>query len=313
MAFSLAAVAASFDLLPTWMFLNSASLLSHAAMINVDVPGNANHMLVKWLDLCRLNWWAVNQKAARRYGTSQDKEKDSTYLEGILSRTGYMHSFSLNLVMLVGIAILLLGIWQFCAIKDCVGSWTRHSSLRIFRGRHEPLATNFALRFFYELFLDMCIVIMLTLFFADFSTFGTELQWVIAVVFGVGLILLLIGLTTFFCWNGPYHPGYFAPGSAIASVFGTPLYNPDIRDYYELQRRSRASRLGNWNDMKSLNFSPGLLSAGVAWSWLPGYNAKSPAAEAGDKDVEVEYVDGENPPPTERADPGDRDIVFPVA
>ena len=163
-----------------------------------------------------------------------------------------MHAFSLNLVVMVGIAIFLLAVWQFCAIKDCIGSWTKAWSLRSLRGRHEPIVTNFVLRFAYELFLELCICIMITIFFADFSSFGVELQWVIGIVFCVAAIVLILGLCSFCCWNGPYHPGYFANGSAWASFFGPPKYNPDIRDYYELQRMSRKSRLGNWNDFMSL-------------------------------------------------------------
>ena len=198
------------------------------------MPGNANRLLVKWLDLLRMNWWHVNQNTARRMGVPPTQNKDTTWLEGILSRAGYMHLFSLNLVILVAIAVLLLAMWQCCAIKDCLGSWTNHHRMRILRTRHEPVATNFALRLFYELFLEICICIAITIFFADFSTVSTELQWVIAIVIGISLLVLILGLVSFFCWNGPYHPGYFSAGSAWASVFGPREYNPDVRDYYEL-------------------------------------------------------------------------------
>ena len=86
-----------------------------------------------------------------------------------------MHNFALNLVIMIGIGVFLLAIWQFCAIKDCIGSWTKAWSLRSLRSRHEPFVTNFALRFAYELFLELCICIMITIFFADFSSFGKEL------------------------------------------------------------------------------------------------------------------------------------------
>ena len=314
-AFTILAIVASFDLLPTWMFINSASLLAHTSMINVDVPGNANHLLVKWIDLFRLNWWDVNENTAQRVVVPEQQVKDDTYLEGILTRTGYMHNFSLNLVVMVGVAIFLLAIWQCCAIKDCIGSWTRHWILRPLRGRHEPIVTNFTLRFVYELFLEMCLCITITMVFAGSSdSFGGELQWVIAIALAVGLLLLIMGLVTFCCCNGPYHPGYFARGSAWSSLFGPPRYDPDIRDYYELQRLSRKSRLGNWNDMMSLSFSGGVVSSGFSWSWA--WNEKTSARVEDNpietEEIKVEQVDDEDPedPLTERNDPANRNIVL---
>ena len=94
---------------------------------------------------------------------------------------------------------------------------------------------------------------------------------VISIVLGIGLITLICGLLSLFCWNGPYHPGYFTPGSAWASIFGKPNYNTDIRDYFELQRISRKSRLGNWNDTKAFRQPDNLVSLGFSWSnfWKP--------------------------------------------
>ena len=140
----------------------------------------------------------------------------------MLSFTGYMHAFSLNLIIMVSICIFLLGIWQFCLIKDCVFSWTRSWRFRPLRARHEPLVTNFALRFVYELFLEVCICICITFMFADVSSFGLELQWVIAIVLSVVLALLVFGLISFCCCNGPYHSGYFQSGRALSSCFGPP-------------------------------------------------------------------------------------------
>ena len=74
--FTIVAMVASFDLLPTWMFINSASLLAHTSMINVDFPGNANHLLVKWIDLFRFNWWDVNEKMQERVGIPELQTKD---------------------------------------------------------------------------------------------------------------------------------------------------------------------------------------------------------------------------------------------
>ena len=119
--------------------------------------------------------------------------------------------------------------------------------------------------------------------FADVSSFGVELQWVIAIVLTVVLALLVFRLISFCCCNGPYHSGYFEEGRALSSCFGQPRasenfrnlceykplnkdtgnkyknfsggYNEDIRDFYELQRISRKARLGNWNDFTPLSMS----------------------------------------------------------
>ena len=250
--FTIFTAIAALDLLPTWMFINSLSLIAHTTMIKVNVPGNVNHLFMKFINLFKFNWWEVNEKAADRFSDLKLQEKDLNFLEGMLTFTGYMHAFSINLVIMVAIAIFLLGIWQFCAIKDCLFSWTRSWIFRPLRARHEPIVTNFTLRFVYELFLEMCICICISFMFADTSSFGVELQWVIAIVLAVVIVILIFGLISFCCCNGPYHSGFYLTGRALSSCFGPPAYNDDIRDFAELQRMSRHSRLGNWNDFTPL-------------------------------------------------------------
>ena len=58
--FLIAAVALLFigisgGLLPTWIFINSASLLMHIPLFNTGLPADLHYFLTKYLDLLRLN------------------------------------------------------------------------------------------------------------------------------------------------------------------------------------------------------------------------------------------------------------------
>ena len=61
------AAGAALDLLPTWMFINSLSLIAHTTMIKVSMPGNVNHLFKKYIDLFKFNWWSVNENAADKF------------------------------------------------------------------------------------------------------------------------------------------------------------------------------------------------------------------------------------------------------
>ena len=65
--FTIFTAIAALDLLPTWMFINSLSLVAHTTMIKVNVPGNVNHLFMKYINLFKFNWWEVNDKAADRF------------------------------------------------------------------------------------------------------------------------------------------------------------------------------------------------------------------------------------------------------
>ncbi len=58
----------TWDLLPTWMFINSLSLITHTPLMNTDMPANAHNFLNRYLDLVRLNWDDLNLKTEEAVG-----------------------------------------------------------------------------------------------------------------------------------------------------------------------------------------------------------------------------------------------------
>ena len=121
---------------------------------------------------------------------------------------------------------------------------------------------------------------MIALFFVDLSSFSSEFNWVIAIVVSVSICMLIIGLFTFFCWNGPYQPGYLKEGSAWSTIFGVKAdedetdkyaprkYNKERATDDELRRISRRAWLRDMDDtMSSKRVENTLAARGLSWQW----------------------------------------------
>ena len=94
--------------------------------------------------------------------------------------------------------------------------------------RHGRWCNNFALRFFYEFFLEFCIVVMINLSVLDFSEFSPSFSYLSS----LALILLIAGLTIFVVSllfrNGPYVPGYYQKRTAWNRFWGVRPVDPDF-------------------------------------------------------------------------------------
>ena len=49
-------------LLPTWMFINSISLIVHTPLLAIDMPANLHYFFLKYLDILRLNSKSLNDE-----------------------------------------------------------------------------------------------------------------------------------------------------------------------------------------------------------------------------------------------------------
>ena len=86
----------------------------------------------------------------------------------LLKACGYEHLVAHNL-MLVFAAVALIAItWILLAFKDLIGVLIK-SRRPFMRKRHGKWCNNFALRFFYEFFLEFCIVLLINLSVIEFS------------------------------------------------------------------------------------------------------------------------------------------------
>lgn len=113
--------------------------------------------------------------------------------------------------------------------------------------RHENSCNNFAIRFFYEFFLEFCIVVSINLSVYDFGEFSTDFSYSISIV----LVLLLVGLMFFVLYllfkNGPYVEGFYKKNTALKGTWGVREINHDFDTYAYLKaNKKKNKKRRNW-------------------------------------------------------------------
>ena len=64
--------------------------------------------------------------------------------------------------------------------------------------------SNFFVRFLYLIFLEVCICVLINITVMDQNSFEAGLLWLSSLVIIVLIGLILLIMTSLFCWNGPY-------------------------------------------------------------------------------------------------------------
>ena len=81
-----------------------------------------------------------------------------------------MHFFTQNLVIVSFTGALIIFIWIVLAIKDCICKKPENAyDSKFSRKKHEPHLNNFALRFFYEMFLEFCLCVLINISILEFD------------------------------------------------------------------------------------------------------------------------------------------------
>jgi len=152
-------------LLPTWMFLNTLQLMSHLPLIKSQLPAPAAYFMSQFLDLTRFNLlWPILKSFAIEYGY---------YNEGALNMTFEAYGYASlyiwgNMPSLIVLAFVILAFWIIALLK---GSCTTHTN-RAFEGsvrdifmlnKHAVWMTNFAVRFWYEAYIFVCMSVLISL------------------------------------------------------------------------------------------------------------------------------------------------------
>ena len=233
------------SLLPTWMFINALQLLAHLPLLNSNMPANAHYFLNKYLE--KVRWydedfvkWVDDNHSMKKY------DIDTGIFHHLLKACGYEHIFIYNMLLVFAAVCLILVVWMGLAIKDLIGSLS-DSKKKFMRKRHGKWCNNFALRFFYEFFLEFCIVVFINLSVADFTEFSPTFSY----LFSLALMILITGLTVFVISllfrNGPYVPGYYKKRTAWTKVWGVRPVNPDFDVYaYLKQNKRKRKRHRGW-------------------------------------------------------------------
>ena len=154
--------------LPTWMFINSLSLIVHTTLLNSLMPPGVWYVFKKYLNLVRLNSPDLNERIEEAYEVKEYSLDQGLYTI-YLKSCDFEHLFARNLVIIIASAILILTVWTLLIVLD---GFSRIKQPESSQKRKEPYANNFALRFFYELFLDICICVLVNIALIDFEDFS---------------------------------------------------------------------------------------------------------------------------------------------
>ena len=113
------AFAAIGSILPTWIFINSVSLVAHTTLLNTLMPGNVHYIFNRYLNLVRLNWPYFNQLLRDSYKFKEYGIEDGLY-NVFLKQSDYNHLFGQNLVIIICTGIMIGLIWLGVGIKDFI-------------------------------------------------------------------------------------------------------------------------------------------------------------------------------------------------
>ena len=103
--------------LPTWMFINSLSLIVHTTLLNSLMPPSVFYTFKKYLQIVRLNWPDINDNIEESFDV-HDYSNDEGIFSIYLQASGYKHLFARNLIIIIS-SVLCIGIvWAIIAMVD---------------------------------------------------------------------------------------------------------------------------------------------------------------------------------------------------
>ena len=147
-------------ILPTWMFLNSIQLIMHTVLLSTSMPSNLHYFLMHYLNLIRMSppSYLEPEMEVLQYETDQNyyelsNKNDSSY-SSVIRMCGYKHTFSQNLIIVIGFTLLLVTATVVISLVDFV---CRRRGNR----RCSAYICNFNVRFFYELILEICLSVLI--------------------------------------------------------------------------------------------------------------------------------------------------------
>lgn len=123
------------------------------------MPANAHYFLNKYLDIVR--WYDSDfVESLEDDFNLKTYDVDEGVFHEFLRACGYEHLFMHNMLLVFVALTLIVIVWVGLAVKDLIGRYS-DSKRPFMKRRHENKCNNFALRFFYEFFLEFCIVLFI--------------------------------------------------------------------------------------------------------------------------------------------------------
>ena len=229
------------SLLPVWIFCNSLQLIAHTPLLNTMLPGNAHYVLKEYLDLVRLNWPALNNALYDR-ATYREHGYEHGFYNVFLESGDYVHLFAQNLVIFSFIGLLILLSWIGLAIKDHLRAKGKYQHIKLFKKPHEAKANNFALRFFMQFFLEICLCFLINIAIVDFSSFSSGIQWLTSMLVLVCVCAYLAWLCSLFFRNGPFLEGFYNPGTYMAATWRARPFDNTFEAQLKLRKQERRQK-----------------------------------------------------------------------
>ena len=112
-------------LIPTWMFLNSLSLIAHLPLLGVMMPNSLHYFLLKWLKVFTLSNYQLHYQmeiwrkplSVKNYNTAIDED---TPYHVLLNDCGYKHAYARNLLIFFVLGAFIFLMWLICIVRVCI-------------------------------------------------------------------------------------------------------------------------------------------------------------------------------------------------
>lgn len=124
------------------------------------------------------------------------------------------------------IGLLIILAWISLALKDHLGSKPKYANKsKFYRQKHEPSANNFAIRFFYEMFFEFCLCVLINIRIIDFTSFSPSVQWLTAIIVCGLIVAYVVWLISLFFYNGPFLVNFYNKGTFLRSFWMARPFN----------------------------------------------------------------------------------------
>ena len=154
--------------------------------------------------------------------------EDAGYYTTLVHACGYSYRFLPNLILTLFLALIMLLIWLILFVTDKARARQRqrdgqNAGRNV--SRKEPYLTNFAIRFLYEVFFELCLCIMINLSYSDAQE---STYWALCLVLSLATLAALVWITVQYWNRGASMQGVYGKRTLISSFWGIRLLDKDV-------------------------------------------------------------------------------------
>ena len=241
--------------LPTWMFINSLSLIVHTTLLHSLMPPGVFYVFKQYLYLVRMTWPGAVENVDETYNASDYANEEGWY-NIYLKSSDYFHLFAHNMFVIIMTGVAIVIVWAVFWLIDRVKCFYQPSLQMLFGisiTNKEPMANNFALRFFYELFLEFCICALVNIAYVGAPEEGTvNIQWFMSLVIILGITAYVAWLISLFFFNGPILQGFYHKLGLVGWLWNERTFATDFNAVEKAKQKRKAERKARRKQLKEL-------------------------------------------------------------